>query len=117
MIASPVERLTRNTDMISINNSGKPAGWYGPGNVTRCLATFLLARGLLAPVKRLVDGTHKLAAGDFTTRVRPPVKMSWANWRKTSTSSPARWRKTSKCAAIYGRYFSPIAYTTSGTSR
>lgn len=35
------------------------------------LATFLLARGLLAPVKRLVDGTHKLAAGDFTTRVTP----------------------------------------------
>ena len=28
-----------------------------------------LARGLLAPVKRLVEGTHKLAAGDFTTRV------------------------------------------------
>ncbi|EHC77741.1 Sensory histidine kinase BaeS, partial [Salmonella enterica subsp. enterica serovar Montevideo str. S5-403] len=33
------------------------------------LATFLLARGLLAPVKRLVEGTHRLAAGDFTTRV------------------------------------------------
>lgn len=27
------------------------------------LATFLLARGLLAPVKRLVEGTHRLAAG------------------------------------------------------
>lgn len=26
---------------------------------------------MLAPVKRLVDGTHKLAAGDFTTRVTP----------------------------------------------
>ncbi|TZF31506.1 hypothetical protein F0A11_11650, partial [Klebsiella pneumoniae] len=26
------------------------------------LATFPLARGLLAPVKRLVEGTHKLAA-------------------------------------------------------
>lgn len=35
------------------------------------LATFLLARGLLAPVKRLVEGTHRLAAGDFTTRVTP----------------------------------------------
>ncbi len=33
------------------------------------LATFPLARGLLAPVKRLVEGTHKLAAGDFSTRV------------------------------------------------
>ncbi|MBJ5895386.1 HAMP domain-containing protein, partial [Salmonella enterica subsp. enterica serovar Rissen] len=35
------------------------------------LATFTLARSLLAPVKRLVEGTHKLAAGDFTTRVTP----------------------------------------------
>ncbi|PLL20542.1 two-component system sensor histidine kinase BaeA, partial [Klebsiella michiganensis] len=33
------------------------------------LATFPLARGLLAPVKRLVEGTHRLAAGDFSTRV------------------------------------------------
>ena len=29
----------------------------------------MLARGLLAPVKRLVEGTHQLAAGNFSTRV------------------------------------------------
>jgi len=29
----------------------------------------LLSRGMLAPVKRLVNGTHQLAAGDFSTRV------------------------------------------------
>lgn len=101
VIASPVERLTRNTD-INFDKQQRQTSWLivALATLLAALATFLLARGLLAPVKRLVDGTHKLAAGDFTTRVTPPVKMNWANWRKTSTSLPAHWRKTSKCGAI-----------------
>lgn len=72
MIASPVERLTRNTD-INFDKQQRQTSWLivALATLLAALATFLLARGLLAPVKRLVDGTHKLAAGDFTTRVTP----------------------------------------------
>lgn len=72
VIASPVERLTRNTD-INFDKQQRQTSWLivALATLLAALATFLLARGLLAPVKRLVDGTHKLAAGDFTTRVTP----------------------------------------------
>ncbi|HFZ8994114.1 TPA: two-component system sensor histidine kinase BaeS [Citrobacter freundii] len=70
VIASPVERLTRNTD-INFDKQQRRASWLivALATLLAALATFPLARGLLAPVKRLVEGTHKLAAGDFTTRV------------------------------------------------
>lgn len=70
VIASPVERLTRNTD-INFDRQQRRTSWIivALSTVLAAAATFLLARGLLAPVKRLVEGTHKLAAGDFTTRV------------------------------------------------
>ncbi|SQB29106.1 signal transduction histidine-protein kinase BaeS [Citrobacter koseri] len=67
MIASPVERLTRNTD-INFDKQQRRTSWLivALSTLLAALATFPLARGLLAPVKRLVEGTHKLAAGDFT---------------------------------------------------
>jgi two-component system sensor histidine kinase BaeS len=70
VVASPVERLTRNTD-INFDRQQRRTSWIivGLATLLAAAATFLLARGLLAPVKRLVEGTHKLAAGDFTTRV------------------------------------------------
>jgi two-component system sensor histidine kinase BaeS len=70
VIASPVERLTRNTD-INFDRQQKRTSWLivALATLLAALATFPLARGLLAPVKRLVEGTHKLAAGDFSTRV------------------------------------------------
>ncbi|GHK57154.1 hypothetical protein KPZU09_68900 [Klebsiella pneumoniae] len=70
VIASPVERLTRNTD-INFDRQQKRTNWLivALATLLAALATFPLARGLLAPVKRLVEGTHKLAAGDFSTRV------------------------------------------------
>ncbi|HDS1234481.1 two-component system sensor histidine kinase BaeS [Pluralibacter gergoviae] len=70
VIASPVERLTRNTD-INFDRQQRRTSWLivGLATLLAALATFPLARGLLAPVKRLVEGTHRLAAGDFTTRV------------------------------------------------
>ncbi|MBV7405741.1 two-component system sensor histidine kinase BaeS [Enterobacter sp. ENT03] len=72
VVASPVERLTRNTD-INFDRQQRRTSWLivGLATLLAALATFLLARGLLAPVKRLVEGTHKLAAGDFSTRVTP----------------------------------------------
>lgn len=70
VIASPVERLTRNTD-INFARQQRRTSWLivGLATLLAALATFPLARGLLAPVKRLVEGTHKLASGDFSTRV------------------------------------------------
>ena len=70
VIASPVERLTRNTD-INFDQQQRRTSWLivGLATLLAALATFPLARGLLAPVRRLVEGTHKLAAGDFSTRV------------------------------------------------
>ncbi|HEX4500216.1 MAG TPA: two-component system sensor histidine kinase BaeS [Scandinavium sp.] len=70
VIASPVERLTRNTD-INFDRQQKRTSWLIVclATLLTALATFPLARGLLAPVKRLVEGTHRLAAGDFSTRV------------------------------------------------
>lgn len=70
VIASPLERLTRNTD-INFDRQQKRTSWLivALATLLAALATFPLARGLLAPVKRLVEGTHKLAAGDFSTRV------------------------------------------------
>ena len=72
VVASPVERLTRNTD-INFDRQQKRTSWLivALSTLLAALATFPLARGLLAPVKRLVEGTHKLAAGDFSTRVAP----------------------------------------------
>jgi two-component system sensor histidine kinase BaeS len=70
VIASPVERLTRNTD-INFDRQQKRTSWLivALATLLTALVTFPLARGLLAPVKRLVEGTHRLAAGDFSTRV------------------------------------------------
>ncbi|AFJ46537.1 two-component system sensor histidine kinase BaeS [Shimwellia blattae] len=70
VIASPVERLTRNTD-INFDRQQRRSSWLIVVLSTLLAAgvTFPLARGLLRPVKRLVEGTHRLAAGDFSTRV------------------------------------------------
>ena len=70
VIASPAERLTRSTD-INFDQQQRQTSWMIVALTTllAALVTWLLARGLLAPVKRLVDGTHELAAGKFTARV------------------------------------------------
>ncbi len=70
VVASPAERLTRSTD-ISFDQQQRRTSWLivGLTGLLAALVTWLLARGLLAPVKRLVDGTHDLAAGNFATRV------------------------------------------------
>ena len=72
VIASPVERLTRSTD-IHFDKQQRRSSWIIVilAILLAAGATFPLARGLLRPVKRLVEGTHRLAAGDFSTRVTP----------------------------------------------
>lgn len=70
VITPPVERLTRNTD-INFDLQQRRTSWIivGLSTLLAAAVTWLLSRGMLAPVKRLVAGTHRLAAGDFTARV------------------------------------------------
>lgn len=70
VIGSPPERLTRSAD-INFDQQQRRTSWIivGLTMLLAALVTWLMSRGLLAPVKRLVAGTHHLAAGDFTSRV------------------------------------------------
>ncbi|MBJ7223988.1 MULTISPECIES: two-component system sensor histidine kinase BaeS [unclassified Brenneria] len=70
VVASPVERLTRNAD-INFDRQQQRTSWLivALSTLLAILATWLTSRGLLAPVKRLVNGIHRLAAGDFSARV------------------------------------------------
>lgn len=70
VVGSPPERLTRSTD-INFDHQQRRTSWLivGLSTLLAALVTWLMSRGLLAPVKRLVAGTHHLAAGNFATRV------------------------------------------------
>jgi two-component system sensor histidine kinase BaeS len=70
VMAAPPEKLTRNAD-INFDRQQKRTSWLivALSTLLAAAVTWLLSRGLLAPVKRLVAGTHRLAAGDFSARV------------------------------------------------
>ncbi|WP_409306949.1 two-component system sensor histidine kinase BaeS [Pectobacterium sp. B1J-3] len=70
IVASPIERLTRNAD-INFDRQQQRTSWLivALSTLLAIIATWLTSRGLLAPVKRLVNGIHHLAAGDFSARV------------------------------------------------
>ncbi|NMP29607.1 two-component system sensor histidine kinase BaeS [Rahnella sp. SAP-1] len=70
VVSTSAERLTRNAD-INFDQQQRRTSWIIMGFTTLLAAavTWLLSRGMLAPVKRLVKGTHQLAAGDFSSRV------------------------------------------------
>ncbi|GAB2953335.1 envelope stress sensor histidine kinase BaeS [Hafnia psychrotolerans] len=71
VLSTPAERLTRNAD-INFDRQQNRTSWIIVGFTTLLAAavTWLLSRGMLAPVKRLVQGTHQLAAGNFSSRVK-----------------------------------------------
>ncbi|WP_395755117.1 two-component system sensor histidine kinase BaeS [Edwardsiella ictaluri] len=70
VLTTPPERLTRNTD-INFDRQQRRTSWFIVALATLLAAavTLLLSRGMLAPVKRLIDAMHQLAAGNFATRV------------------------------------------------
>ena len=72
VVASSTKRLTRNAD-INFDRQQQRTSWIivAISSLLAAAVTFFLARGLLAPVKRLIEGTHHLAAGNFATRVNP----------------------------------------------
>ena len=71
VVGSSSETLTRSAD-INFDQQQNRTSWLIVGLTTLLVAlvTWLMSRGLLAPVKRLVEGTHHLAAGNFATRVQ-----------------------------------------------
>ncbi|KAA8998894.1 two-component system sensor histidine kinase BaeS [Affinibrenneria salicis] len=70
VVASPVSGLTRDTD-INFDRQQRRTSWLivALSTLLALTATWLMSRGLLAPVRRLVSGMHLLAAGKFNTRV------------------------------------------------
>ncbi|TCV91921.1 envelope stress sensor histidine kinase BaeS [Biostraticola tofi] len=70
VISTPVERLTRNAD-INFDSQQRRTSWLIVllAGLLAAAVAWLTARVLLAPVKRLVRGTHRLAAGDFSARI------------------------------------------------
>lgn len=70
VMATPPEKLTRNAD-INFDRQQRQTSWVivAISTLLAAAVTWLMSRGFLAPVKRLVAGTHRLAAGDFSTRV------------------------------------------------
>ncbi|MCC8465399.1 envelope stress sensor histidine kinase BaeS [Photorhabdus bodei] len=75
VIVSTSDKITRQAD-ISFDRQQQLTSWIiaGLSTLLAMIATLLLSRGMLKPVKRLVEGTHKLAAGDFSARVTPSSK-------------------------------------------
>jgi two-component system sensor histidine kinase BaeS len=71
VISTPAERLTRDAD-INFERQQSRTSWMIVAFTALLAAavTWILSRGMLAPVKRLVNGTHQLAAGNFSTRVK-----------------------------------------------
>lgn len=70
VLTTPPDRLTRNAD-INFDRQQRRTSWFIVALATLLAAavTLLLSRGMLAPVKRLINAMHQLAAGDFATRV------------------------------------------------
>lgn len=70
LVAAPVEGLTRSAD-INFDRQQQRTSWLIVAFTTllAAMVTWMMSRGLLSPVKRLVSGIHQLAAGDFSTRV------------------------------------------------
>lgn len=70
VLSTPVDRLTRNVD-ISFDAQQRRTSWLivALAALLAAVVTWLTARGLLAPVKKLVNGTHQLAGGNFSARV------------------------------------------------
>ncbi|WP_192457396.1 two-component system sensor histidine kinase BaeS [Musicola keenii] len=70
MVSAPIDGLTRNAD-ISFDSQQQRTSWLivAFSTLLAIVVTWLMSRGLLAPVKRLVDGIHQLAGGNFSARV------------------------------------------------
>ena len=111
VIASPVERLTRNTD-INFDRQQRQTSWLivALSTLLAALATFRWRaacwRRLSARWKARTSWRRVISRPAWT----PAAGMNWASWRRTSTSSPARWKKPADAPRFYGRHFARAAH-------
>lgn len=70
VIGVPAEKMTAHAD-INFDRQQRRTSWLivALSALLAAAVTGVMSRGLLAPVKRLIAGTHRLAAGDFKMRV------------------------------------------------
>lgn len=100
VISTPAERLTRDAD-INFEHQQSRTSWIITAFTALLAAavTWVLSRGMLAPVKRLVNGTHQLAAGDFSTRVEVDSEDELGKLAQDFNQLAMTLEKTSRCAA------------------
>ncbi|HCT6999227.1 TPA: two-component system sensor histidine kinase BaeS [Proteus mirabilis] len=75
VIVSAADKISNEAD-ISFDKQQLRTSWIIAGLTVlfALLITLILSRSMIRPVKRLVEATHKLAAGDFAVRVTPTNK-------------------------------------------
>ncbi|MEQ4922284.1 two-component system sensor histidine kinase BaeS [Proteus hauseri] len=75
VVVSAADKISNEAD-ISFDKQQLLTSWIIAGATVlfALLITLILSRSMIRPVKRLVDATHKLAAGDFAVRVTPTNK-------------------------------------------
>lgn len=75
VIVSAADKISSEAD-ISFDKQQLRTSWIIAGATVlfALLITLVLSRSMIRPVKRLVEATHKLAAGDFSVRVHPTSK-------------------------------------------
>ncbi|QAV25052.1 two-component system sensor histidine kinase BaeS [Proteus hauseri] len=75
VVVSAADKISNEAD-ISFDKQQLRTSWIIAGATVlfALLITLILSRSMIRPVKRLVDATHKLAAGDFAVRVTPTNK-------------------------------------------
>lgn len=75
VIVSAADKISNEAD-VSFDKQQLRTSWITAGATVlfALLITLFLSRSMIRPVKRLVDATHKLAAGDFSVRVTPTNK-------------------------------------------
>lgn len=99
VVTTPPERLTRNTD-INFDLQQRRTSWIIVALATLLAAavTWALSRSMLAPVKRLVNAMHKLAAGNFSTRVEVESRDELGKLAQDFNQLAITLEKTSICA-------------------
>ncbi len=106
LVASPVERLTRNTD-INFDMQQRRASWMMSWRY-QCYGRAGDVFAGAWPALALSNGWSRVRTDwrrGFTTRVTPTSADELENWRKTLTSLPARWKKPADAPRLYGGYF------------
>ncbi|EEG87440.1 HAMP domain protein [Proteus penneri ATCC 35198] len=101
VIVSAADKISSEAD-ISFDKQQLRTSWIIAGLTVllALLITLILSRNMIRPVKRLVEATHKLAAGDFSVRVTPTSKDEISQLATDFNQLASTLEKMSKFVAI-----------------